>query len=95
MMYSEENERLAEAAFARYRTQHDASLPEWASYPAKHAWRDLVNTFQAVQRSHSAIANPMEQCVSDALLGAADAPAVEPEPVKDPENPKPTKRGGR
>lgn len=66
-MYSEENERLAEAAYNRFRAAHDASLPEWAAYAPKHTWRDLVNTFQSVPRSHASIANPMEQCVSDAI----------------------------
>lgn len=96
-MYSEENERLAEAAFTRYRAAHDPSLPEWASYFPKHLWRDLVQTFEANPRSHIAIANPMEQCVSDVLTekaeGAIPVPAVPDIPVADtaPLKPKPAK----
>lgn len=70
-MYSEENERLAEAAYNRYRENYDKTAPTWEAYPPKHLWFDLVNTFQATPRSHIAIANPMEQCVSDVLLNPA------------------------
>lgn len=70
-MYSEENERLAEQAYNRYRSTHDTSAPEWAAYAPKHLWRDLVQTFEANPRSHTAIANLMEQCVSDVLLNPA------------------------
>jgi len=98
-MYSEENEMIAEAAYARFRADHDPSLPEWAAYQPKHIWRDLVQTFERNPRSHIAIANPMEQCVSDVLTekatGAIPTPAsAEPaieEPTPKPKTTKPKK----
>ena len=90
-MYSEENERLAEAAYNRYRENSDKTAPTWEAYPPKHLWFDLVNTFQATPRSHIAIANPMEQCVSDVILAKDDsinAPSLdavaEPEATPEP-----------
>ena len=94
-MYSEENERLAEQAYNRFRADHDATLPEWALFGPKHLWRDLVQTFERTPRSHIAVANAMEQCVSDVLkekeTGAIPVPA-KPEPEAMPEpKPKPAK----
>lgn len=94
-MYSEENERLAEAAYNQFRANHDATLPVWGDYAPKHVWRDLVETFARNPRSHVAVANPMEQCVSDVLLakaeGAIPVPASIPKPVAEPVEPKPAK----
>ena len=96
-MYSEENEQLAEQAYNRFRDDHDSTLPEWAALYPKHIWRDLVQTFEANPRSHGAVANAMEQCVSDVInekaAGAIPQPAkkfkekvapVETEPEKKP-----------
>lgn len=77
-MYSEENDRLAEVAYSRYRSAHDASLPEWDAYGPKHIWHDLVQTFEANPRSHNSIANAMEQCVSDVLNEKADGAIPQP-----------------
>jgi len=94
-MYSEENERLAEQAYNQFRANHDATLPVWSEYAPKHIWRDLVETFARNPRSHVAVANPMEQCVSEVLLAKAEgtipASASIPEPVVEPVKPKPAK----
>lgn len=74
-MYSEENERLSEAAYNLFR-KSDPTLPEWVSYYPKHLFRDLVQTFQANPRSHISIANAMEQAVSD-VLKAEGSPQTE------------------
>lgn len=96
-MYSEENEMIAQAAYMIYRLEHDPSLPEWAVYQPKHIWRDLVQTFERNPRSHIAIANPMEQCVSDVIktkeAGGSlfDVTPAEPEPAPKPKTIKPKK----
>lgn len=99
-MYSEENEQLAEAAYGLWCAAHP-DFPAWEVLPNKHAWRDLVNTYQ----HHPRVLlepNEQEQCVIDALAGkrvviepqAIEAPAPEPviEPVAEPQpKPKPAK----
>lgn len=96
-MISEENERLAEMAYKRFRADHDKTLPEWEAFGPKHKWRDLVQTFESIPRSHIAIANPMEACVSAVLTEKAEggipvrAAVQHPEPVIEPEKIKPAK----
>lgn len=92
-MYSEENEKLAEAAYNNWLAKHPSD-PTWNDYRAKHVFRDLVLTYQ--RRPHVKFAiSELEQCVVDALAGAKDAPAVAaapiPEPVIVPEKAKPAK----
>lgn len=94
-MYSEENERLAEAAYTRFRATADSTLPEWAAFRNKHVWRDLVQTFEHTPRSHVAVANPMEQCVSDVLKEKKAGGIPTPAPVVAESEQKPAKAKGK
>lgn len=96
-MYSEENERLAEAAYNHWLFAHPND-PTWEQFPSKYVWRDLVEAYQRKPDVRGAIPE-IEQCVvlaiaSDTagkLRAAVASQEPIPEPVVEPVELKPAK----
>lgn len=94
-MYSEENEKLATDAYGLFRAKYDNSAPEWASYPNKHIWRDLVQTYTHKPHVVNGPANAIEECVVEAMGEKAKeaespVPTTAPLVIAPPSSPKPS-----